>query len=136
MKKSGIIITTCLIIVALISCSIIPDEKVDHRIGTFKYADKLDDITIHRTEHKQYEYNSDSTQILIYDVKWINDEEFWLTFSHDIGYKGKKCLDPGDVIQSTITDIDKIGYTCNWTTENCGNGKSSFRKISNTPNKK
>jgi hypothetical protein len=98
-----------------------------HVIGKFTYQDRQHESEIIRTRTKQTEIFNFGKSKLILKIKWLNDSTYVLTHQKAINAPG--CLDKGDWIKATITNCDETHYTATYTSNKCGNGKSTFIKL-------
>lgn len=97
------------------------------KIGKFTYEGREEEVEIIRTNKTQTEIYNGGKSKLILNIEWVNDSTYLLTHKESINASG--CLNKGDWIKATIIDTKKDKYTCSYTSNKCGEGKSVFIKL-------
>lgn len=97
--------------------------------GNFEYLTGLyKGVLIKRTRHRQIEYDPTIHSKAVLKIKWVSDNEYWLTFISDtqpISNEAKKV-----VLKVKILSVNGDTYTCHWDCDKCGQGgNDSFKKL-------
>jgi hypothetical protein len=97
------------------------------KTGIFAYEGRVGEVEICRTKKRQTEIYTNGKSKLILKIEWVNDSTYVLT--HKKSKNAPGCLDKGDWIKAIIVASDNDTYTCSYTSNKCGEGKSVFIKL-------
>jgi len=123
-----IIVTATLLLSSYIAIGQVAKDSLKfHKTGIYTYKDKYNEVFIKRTRTKQIEYNKDKSKVLVLNIKWVSDDEYWLTFIKEKNFPG--CLKKGYILKSKITYADRNQFSCKYESDHCGNGEATFIKI-------
>lgn len=104
------------------------DYKRFHE-GKFEYIGLFKGVIVIRTKNRQIEYDPALNSKLIFKLKWVSDDTYWITFIKAIN-QGSGKLHKGSIIKTTITSATDSTYTCHWHVDDDGSGGNvSFKKI-------
>ena len=98
------------------------------RTGTFQYeTGGGEKVIIYRTKRKQTEVFNNGKSKLILKIKWLNDSTYLLIQKKAVNAPG--CLKKGDIIKTRVVSCEGERFTCEYSSERCGKGKSVFLKL-------
>ncbi len=103
------------------------DKFKPFRTGTFVYDDYPTEVKVVRTKKKQVEHYNDGKDKMVLKIEWLNDSTYVLTQLKKTEDTG--CLQKGDQILATITEVYEGGYAYSAVAKRCGTLTGRIRKI-------
>ncbi len=127
-------IATITLLFFSIFCFSQDSTKVDYkkfRTGNFIYLEGLyKGIAVKRTKHKQIETDQAVNKTSVLKIKWVSDNEYWLSLIKDSDGNEKKQAYKDLILKVKITSVNGNTYTYSWLINTTGKtGTGSMRKI-------
>lgn len=97
------------------------------KTGKFTYPGEEGKVEIIRTKKTQTEVYNNGVSKLILKIQWLNDSTYVLTHKKSVNAPG--CLEKGDWMKATVFKCEENRYSCEFTSNKCGNGQIVLIKL-------